>query len=175
MSEDRLAGIEALLISIRAEMATKTDLVAFRAETKADLVALRAETKADLVALRDQMATKADLTALRAETKADLTALRAETKADLAALRDQMATKADLEAAMADVAKNVDVTLIGRQLRELASMKDDITVVSALAQRLDNTMVRLIGDVLTEVRAEHSRMDRLLNRVKALEEVLPEH
>jgi hypothetical protein len=40
-------------------------------------------------------------------------------------------------------------------------------------QRLDNTMARQINDLLTEVRAEHSRMDRLLTRVRALEDAVP--
>jgi hypothetical protein len=66
----------------------------------------------------------------------------------------------------------VDVTAIGRQLRDLLAMKDDVTVLTAIIQRLDNTMVRQ-SDLLTEVRAEHSRMDRLLNRVRALEEAQP--
>ncbi len=101
----------------------------------------------------------------------EVTTLRAEmaTKDDLTALRAEMATKQDL----AGVAKNVDVTAIGRQMRELLAMKDDVTVLTAIVQRLDNTMVRQIGDVLTEVRAEHSRMDRLLARVRALEQAVP--
>jgi hypothetical protein len=89
---------------------------------------------------------------------------------DVAALRSEMATKDDL----AGVAKNVDVTALGRQMRDLLAMKDDVTVLTAIVQRLDNTMVRQIGDLLTEVRAEHSRMDRLLTRVRAIEEALPQ-
>jgi cob(I)alamin adenosyltransferase len=143
MSEERLSRIENILAAIQAQMATKQELQALRAE----------------------MATKKELQALRAE----VTTLGA----DMATLRAQVATKADLEAALSGVATNVEITLLGRQLRELMSMKDDITVVSAMAQRLDNTMVRLINDVLTEVRAEHSRMDRLLSRVRALEEAQP--
>lgn len=112
-----------------------------------------------------------EVTTLRAEmaTKNDLVALRAETKDELVALRAAMATKQEL----AGVAKNVDVTAIGRQMHELLAMKDDVTVLTAIVQRLDNTMVRQVGDVLTEVRAEHSRMDRLLARVRALEQALP--
>jgi cob(I)alamin adenosyltransferase len=143
MSEERLSRIENILAAIQAQMATKQELQALRAE----------------------MATKKELQALRAE----VTTLGA----DMATLRAQVATKADLEAALSGVATNVEITLLGRQLRELMSMKDDIAVVSAMAQRLDNTMVRLINDVLTEVRAEHSRMDRLLSRVRALEEAQP--
>jgi hypothetical protein len=85
------------------------------------------------------------------------------------ALTSEMATKQDL----AGVAKNVEVAALGRQMRELLAMKDDVTVLTAIVQRLDNTMARQIADLLTEVRAEHSRMDRLLSRVRAIEEALP--
>ena len=143
MSEGRMDRIEGLLETLARELA-----------------ALRVETKDDFAALRAQMATRDDLAALRAEMA---------TRDDLPALRAEMATKEDV----ARVAKNVDVTAIGRQMRELLAIKDDVTVLTAIAQRLDNTMTRQIGDVLTEVRAEHSRMDRLLSRVRALEETLP--
>jgi hypothetical protein len=121
----------------------------------------------EVAALRAEMATKAEIAALRAEMARDMAALRAEmaTKAEVAALRAEMATKEDL----VGVARNVDVTAISRQLRDLPAMKDDITVLTAIVQRLDNTMVRQIADLLTEVRAEHRRMDRLLDRVRALE------
>jgi uncharacterized protein involved in exopolysaccharide biosynthesis len=101
----------------------------------------------------------------------EMATLRAEmaSKQDLADVRAEMATREDV----AGVAKNVDVTALGRQMRDLLTMKDDVTVLTAIVQRLDNTMVRQIGDLLTEVRAEHSRMDRLLNRVRALEEAMP--
>jgi hypothetical protein len=88
---------------------------------------------------------------------------------EMATLRAEMATKQDL----AGVAKNVDVTAIGRQMRDLLAIKDDVTVLTAIVQRLDNTMARQISDLLTEVRAEHSRMDRLLTRVRALEDAMP--
>jgi hypothetical protein len=150
MSEERLSRIENILAAIQAQMTTKPELEALRADMatmRADMATMRA----DMATMRADMATKQELQALHAD----------------------MATKADLEAAVSGVATNVDVSLLGRQLRELMSMKDDVTVVSAMAQRLDNTMVRLINDVLTEIRAEHSRMDRLLNRVRALEEAQP--
>ncbi|MGH7063544.1 MAG: hypothetical protein ACREET_05655 [Stellaceae bacterium] len=60
--------------------------------------------------------------------------------------------------------------VLGRQMQEVLAMKDDRTVLTAIARHLDDTMTRQMSDVLTEVRAEHSRMDRLLNRVRALEE-----
>jgi hypothetical protein len=157
MSEARLDRIEALLERLTRDVAT------LRAETatKAEVAALRAETKQDLAALRADMATKQDLAALRAEMA---------TKQDLVELRADMANKADL----AGIAKNIDVTALGRQMRDLLAIKDDVTVLTAICQRLDNTMARQIGDLLTEVRAEHSRMDRLLSRVRALEEASPE-
>jgi chromosome segregation ATPase len=103
---------------------------------------------------------------------AEMAAIRAETaaiRAEMAAIRAEMATKQDL----ADVARNVDVSALGRQMRELLAMKDDVTVLTAIVQRLDNTMARQMSDLLTEVRAEHSRMDRLLHRVRELEEAQP--
>jgi hypothetical protein len=41
-------------------------------------------------------------------------------------------------------------------------LKDEVTVTSVIAQRVDHVTTRLINDVLTEISAEHSRMDRLL-------------
>jgi hypothetical protein len=80
--------------TIRAEMATKSDLAALEAATKRDLGALEAATKRDLDAL--EAATKRDLGALEAATKRDLGALEAVTKAEFASLRADMATKAEL-------------------------------------------------------------------------------
>ncbi|MGH7113851.1 MAG: hypothetical protein ACREE9_05075 [Stellaceae bacterium] len=54
----------------------------------------------------------------------------------MATLRGEMATKQDLTG----MANNVDVTALGRQMRELLALKDDIRVLTAVAQRLDNTM-----------------------------------
>jgi hypothetical protein len=153
MSEDRMIRIEGFLERVTAE-----------------LTALRAE----VVGVRGEMATKGELAALRAEmaTKEDLATVRAETatmRAEMATMRAEMATKEDFAAC----AKNVDVTLLGRQMLELLAMKDDVTVLTAIAQRLDHTMTRQMNDVLTEVRAEHSRMDRLPSRVRALETAQP--
>jgi chromosome segregation ATPase len=92
-----------------------------------------------------------------------------ELRGEMSELRGDMATKQDL----AGVAKNIDVTVLARQMRELLAIKDDVTVLTAIVQRLDNTMARQISDLLTEVRAEHSRMDRLLSRVRTLENSLP--
>ncbi len=68
-----------------AELATKADLGAVRA----DLAAVKTELKAEIAALRAEL--KGDIAALRAELKGDIAALRAELKADIAAL------KADIE------------------------------------------------------------------------------
>jgi uncharacterized protein involved in exopolysaccharide biosynthesis len=68
-----------------AELATKADLGAVRA----DLAAVKTELKAEIAALRAEL--KGDIAALRAELKADISALRAELKGDIAAL------KADIE------------------------------------------------------------------------------
>ena len=68
-----------------AELATKADLGAVRA----DLAAVKTELKAEIAALRAEL--KGDIAALRAELKGDISALRAELKADIAAL------KADIE------------------------------------------------------------------------------
>jgi hypothetical protein len=64
------------------------------------------------------------------------------TKADLA----ELTTKADLAAATAGVAKNVDVTALGRQLRE---MRDELRVTSAIVLRLDH----MWPDVIEQLRA----------------------
>ena len=111
--------------------------------------------------IRAEMVTKNDLAG-------EVAAIRAEmaTKQEIAAIRAEMTTKDDV----AGVAKNVDVTEIGRQLRELLIMKDDVAVLTAIVQRLDHMMTRQMSDLLTEVRAEHSRMVRLLDGVRALEE-----
>jgi uncharacterized coiled-coil protein SlyX len=98
-------------------------------------------------------------------------------EATLARIEATMVTKADLAEAIAGVAMNVDIAALGRQLRRLTddigALKDDLAVTTAIAQRVDNVTSRLLVDVLTEIRAEHSRMDRLLNRVRALEEPTP--
>ena len=162
MSEDRMERIEVSLAAvagevrgIRAEMVTKNDLAG-------EVAAIRAEmaTKQEIAAIRAEMATKEEIAAIRAEMA---------TKEEIAAIRAEMATKQDI----AGVAKNVDITAMGRQLRELLAVKDDVAVLRAIVQRLDNMMTRQMADLLTEVRAEHSRMDRLLDRVHALEDARP--
>jgi hypothetical protein len=168
MSEERierlLTALAGEVAAMRAEMATKAEIAALRAEMARDVAALRAEMARDLAALRAEMATKDDFAREIATIRGEM-ATKDDFAREIATIRGEMATKDDL----AGVARNVDVTAIGRQLRDLPAMKDDITVLTAIVQRLDNTMVRQIADLLTEVRAEHRRMDRLLDRVRALE------
>ena len=68
---------------------------------------------------------------------------------------------------------NVDLTLIARQprqiLTEIATMKDDLGVMMAIAMRLDGTVAGLVN----EIRATHLQHSRLANRVKSLEEQSP--
>lgn len=124
-------------------------------------------------ALLATLATRDDIAVLRAETKADIAGLRAEIagalRTEIAGPRAEMATKSEI----ANVAKNVDIAALGRQLGrigdDITALKDDFAVTTAMAQRIAHVTSRLIADVLTEIRAEHSRMDRLLNRVQRLE------
>jgi hypothetical protein len=63
----------------------------------------------------------------------------------------------------------VDLAYIGRSLQrlttEVASLRDDMQVLTAIVHRLDNSHARL----LDEVRATHSQISRLANRVRELE------
>ena len=71
---------------------------------------------------------------------------------------------------MSDQPDNVDLAYIGRALNrlttEVGSLRDDMTVLTAIVMRQDATL----GALLTEVRAMHSQHSRLSNRVRALEE-----
>jgi serine/threonine protein phosphatase PrpC len=64
----------------------------------------------------------------------------------------------------------VDLAFVARQLERLindmAGLKDDMTVVMARLDRIDATSHSLV----TEVRAMHSRHDRLARRVERLED-----
>ena len=64
----------------------------------------------------------------------------------------------------------VDLAYIGRALQrlttEVASLRDDMHVLTAIVQRLDNSQ----GRMLEELRAMHSQYSRLNNRVRQLEE-----
>jgi t-SNARE complex subunit (syntaxin) len=63
----------------------------------------------------------------------------------------------------------IDLAYIGRALQrltsEVASLRDDMSVLTAIVHRLDNSHTRL----LDEVRATHSQIARLANRVRELE------
>jgi hypothetical protein len=83
-------------------------------------------------------------------------------EAALARIEAAMATKADL----AGVAKNVDVTALGRQLRE---MRDELRVTSAMVLRLDHTW----PDVIEQLRAMVQQQLGILDRLRALEEPPP--
>ena len=52
---------------------------------------------------------------------------------------------------------------------EMGQMRDDIRVMAAIVQRLDGTVQGLVS----EVRASHSRFDRLNQRVQVIEEGRP--
>jgi hypothetical protein len=71
---------------------------------------------------------------------------------------------------MSDQPDNIDLAYIGRALNrlttEVGSLRDDMTVLTAIVMRQDATL----GALLTEVRAMHSQHSRLANRVRALEE-----
>ena len=53
-----------------------------------------------------------------------------------------------------------------RLLEAMGQLRDDVRVMAAIVQRLDGTVQGLIN----EVRAEHSRFERLDRRVRTLEE-----
>jgi hypothetical protein len=54
-----------------------------------------------------------------------------------------------------------------RMLSELASLRDDVNVLTAIVQRLDNSHTRL----LTEIRATHAQVSRQGERLRRLEGV----
>jgi hypothetical protein len=64
----------------------------------------------------------------------------------------------------------IDLAYVGQALQrlttEVASLRDDTHVLTAIVQRLDNSQ----GRMLEELRAMHSQYSRLSNRVRQLEE-----
>jgi hypothetical protein len=62
----------------------------------------------------------------------------------------------------------VDLACVGRALQrlidEVASLRDDMQVLTAIVQRFDNSHARL----LTEIRATHLQVSRLGDRVRWL-------
>jgi t-SNARE complex subunit (syntaxin) len=65
--------------------------------------------------------------------------------------------------------ERIDLAYIGRALQrltdEVSSLRDDMQVLTAIVQRLDNSHTRL----LTEIRATHSQVSRVADRVRRLE------
>lgn len=63
----------------------------------------------------------------------------------------------------------LDLSLIGRTLdrlvTEVGSLRDDMTVQSAIINRMDN----ILGRVFEELRGMHRQHYRLANRVRKLE------
>ena len=56
-----------------------------------------------------------------------------------------------------------------RMLAELSSLRDDVNVLTAIVQRLDNSHTRL----LTEIRAIRSQVSRHGERLRRLESLAP--
>ncbi len=71
---------------------------------------------------------------------------------------------------MSDISENVDlafiVTALNRLITEVATLRDDMKVMAAILQRLDNDQDRM----LQEIRAMPSQHDRVAARVKQLED-----
>lgn len=65
---------------------------------------------------------------------------------------------------------SVDLNFIGQALprltTEVASLRDDMHVLTAIVQRLDNSQ----GRMLEELRGMHRQYSRLADRVRQLEE-----
>jgi hypothetical protein len=70
------------------------------------------------------------------------------------------------EAVMAKVDLEFLARQIERMINDLAGLKDDVMVLTARVERLDATVHSLV----VEVRAMHSRHERLVRRVDRLEE-----
>ena len=107
---------------LNTNLATKTDILAI----KADIESLRLATKADIESLR--LATKADIESLRLATKADISALKADieklrlaTKADIEKLRQE--TKADMANLRAELVKWVYAAMIAQVILIVALVK----------------------------------------------------
>ena len=66
---------------------------------------------------------------------------------------------------MAEVTLDLLGQMMQRLTTEVASMRDDLTVMSAIVQRMDGTLSGMVN----EIRATHAQQSRLANRVRALE------
>ena len=67
---------------------------------------------------------------------------------------------------MAEVTLELLGAMMQRLTTEVASMRDDIAVLSAIVQRMDGTLSGMVN----EIRATHTQQSRLANRVRALED-----
>jgi hypothetical protein len=71
----------------------------------------------------------------------------------------------------------IDLEYIGRSLQrltgEVASVRDDMNVLTAIVMRMDSAMGRqdaTMAALLTEIRAMHSQYSRLANPIMQLED-----
>ena len=71
--------------------------------------------------------------------------------------------------AMSDEPENLVLRLLGEIRTEIASLRDDVNVLTAIVQRLDNSHTRL----LTEIRATHAQVSRHGERLRRLEGLAP--
>ena len=70
---------------------------------------------------------------------------------------------------MSEEPKNLVLRLLQEIRTEVASLRDDVNVLTAIMQRLDNSHTRL----LTEIRATHSQISRHGERLRRLESAQP--
>ena len=73
---------------------------------------------------------------------------------------------------LADPDLNFLVRQNERILTEIASLRDDMTVLTAMVMRLDGSVIRLDGShtaLLQEMRATHTQIARMSDRVRKLE------
>ena len=89
---------------------------------------------------------------------ADIKLTLARIEATLAASLPHLATKAELDQAIAGVAKNVDITALGRDVREL---RDEVRMTAAIVLRLDHMWPDVIEQLGAMVRLPHRILDRL--------------
>ena len=85
---------------------------------------------------------------------------------DYPAFRKAASLKLNEEPTMAEITLDFLAQQQARLLEAMGQLRDDIRVMAAIVQRLDGTVQGLIN----EVRAEHSRFERLDRRVRTLEE-----
>ena len=98
----------------------------------------------------------------RIETALAGLATKSDLEVAVATAAAGLATKADL----ASVAKNIDITALGRQIGE---MRDELRVTSAIVLRLDH----MWPDIIEQLRAMVKQQIGIIDRVRALEEPQP--